>query len=73
MQKILVNQNVSFWSKKRENTGIKYLNYLKPFIECLNTMNGVYEDIDGYNPTRDRKNLIVFDDLIADNMANKKF
>ena len=36
-------------------------------------MDGVYEDIDGYNPTRDRKNLIVFDDLIADSMANKKF
>ena len=33
----------------------------------------VYEDIDGYNPTRDRKNLIVFDDLIADSMTNKKF
>ena len=33
--------------QKRENTGIKYLNNLKPFIECLNTMDSVYEDIDG--------------------------
>ena len=36
-------------------------------------MEDVYEDIDEYNPTRKRKVLIVFDDMIADIMSNKKF
>ena len=35
-------------------------------------MNDVYENIDNYNPKRKRKMLIVFDDMIADIMANKK-
>ena len=42
-------------------------------IECSNTMNNVYEDIDNYNPKRDKKVLIVFNDMIADIMKNKKF
>ena len=33
----------------------------------------VYENIDDYNPNRKRKILIVFDDMIADIMSNKKF
>ena len=36
-------------------------------------MDDVYEGIDDYNPNRKRKNLIVFDDIIADIMNNKKF
>ena len=32
-----------------------------------------YEGIDGYNPSRERKILIVFGDMIADIMTNKKF
>ena len=36
-------------------------------------MNDVYENIDHYNPSRKRKILIVFDDMIADIMTNKKF
>ena len=36
-------------------------------------MNDVYENIDHYNPNRERKTLIVFDDMIADIMTNKKF
>ena len=57
----------------RENTGIKHLNDLKAFIECSNTMNDVYENIDNCNLKRKRKILIVFDDMIADIMTNKKF
>ena len=59
--------------KNRENAGIKHLNDSKAFIECSNTMNDVYENIDNYNPNRKRKILIVFDDMIADIMTNKKF
>ena len=36
-------------------------------------MNDVYENIDAYNLNRKRKILIVFGDMIADIMTNKKF
>ena len=32
-----------------------------------------YEDIDNYNPKRNKKVLIIFDDMIADIMKNEKF
>ena len=35
-------------------------------------MHDVYNNIDDYNPKRKRKILIVFDDMIADIMTNKK-
>ena len=59
--------------KKRKDVGIKYCNDPNAFIECSNTMDDVYENIDDYNPNRKRKILIVFDDMIADIMTNKKF
>ena len=59
--------------KNRENAAIKHLNDSKAFIECSNTMDDVYENINDYNPNRRRKILIVFDDMIADIMTNKKF
>ena len=59
--------------KKREDVGIKQVNNPNAFIECLNTMDDVYENIDDYNPSRKRKILIVFDDMIADIITNKKF
>ena len=45
----------------------------KAFIECSNTIDDVYENSDKYNPTTRRKILIVFDDMIAEIMTNKKF
>ena len=59
--------------KKRDNAGIKHLNDPNAFIECSNTMDNVYENIHDYNLNRKRKILIVFDDMIADIMTNKKF
>ena len=41
--------------KKHENAGIKYLNNPNAFIECSNAMDDVYENINGYNPTREKK------------------
>ena len=35
-------------------------------------MEDVYEKIDEYNPTRKKMFLIVFHDMIADIMTNKK-
>ena len=36
-------------------------------------MDDVYENIDDYNPSRKRKKLIVFDDMIADIMTSTRF
>ena len=59
--------------KKRKDAGIKHLNDPNAFIECSNTMDDVYENINDYNPIRKIKKLIVLDDMIADIMTNKKF
>ena len=59
--------------KKREDAGIKHLNNSNAFIECSDSMDDVYENINDYNPIRKRKKLIVFDDMIADIMTNKRF
>ena len=59
--------------EKRKNAGIKHLNDLNAFIECSNTMDDVYDNINYYNSSRKRKILIVFDDMIAHIMTNKRF
>ena len=59
--------------KKREDARIKHLIDQNAFIECSNTMDDVYENTNDYNSSRKRKILIVFDDMIADIMTNKKF
>ena len=35
-------------------------------------MDDIYENIEEYNPNKKRKILIVFDDMIADMLSNKK-
>ena len=35
-------------------------------------MDDIYKNIDEYNPNKKRKILIVFDDMIADMLSNKK-
>ena len=59
--------------KKCEDAGIKHLHDPNAFIKCSNTMDDVYENIHNYNSSRKRKILIVFDDMIADIMTDKKF
>ena len=59
--------------KKCKDAGIKHLNDPNAFIECSNTMDDVYENIHDCNSNRKRKILVVFDDMIADIMANKIF
>ena len=59
--------------KKRKDARIKHLNDPNAFIECSNMMDDVYENIHDYNSSRNRKILIVFDDVIAEIMTNKKF
>ena len=45
--------------KNHKNAGIKHLNDSNAFIECLNTMDEVYENIDDYNLNRKRKILFL--------------
>ena len=61
-----------FLIKKREDAGINHFNDPNALIECSNTMDDVYDNTEDYNPNRKRKTLIVFDDIIADIMTNKK-
>ena len=57
---------------KREGVGIDHFNDPKAFIEYSNDMHDVYKNIDDYNPDKENKILIVFDDMIADMIHNKK-
>ena len=71
--KDLSEAKYGFLIKKREDAEIKHFNDPNVFIECSNTMDDVYENIDEYNPIRKRTILIVFHDMIADIMTSKKF
>ena len=41
-------------------------------MEYSNDMKDVYKNIENYNPGKKRKILIVFDDMVADMINNKK-
>ena len=71
--KDLNEQKYKILIKKQEDARIKHLNDINAFIECSNTMDNVYENINDYNLSIKRKILIVVDDMIADIMTNKKF
>ena len=47
-----------FLIKKREDAGIKHYNKPNPFIECSNTIDDVYKNINDYNPIRKRRKLL---------------
>ena len=57
---------------KREAVGINHFKDPKAFIEYSNDMHDVYKNIDDYNPDKENKILIVFDDMITDMIHNKK-
>ena len=57
---------------KWEGVGINHFNDPKAFIEYSNDMNDVYKNIDKYSPDKENKILIVFDDMVADMIHNKK-
>ena len=57
---------------KREKVGLDHFEDPKAFIEYSNDMQDVHKNIDDYNPRKKSKVLIVFDDMIADMINNKK-
>ena len=59
-------------SNSSERKKIKNLNGPHAFIEYSDDMDDVLDDINNYNKNRDKKVLIVFDDMIANIEYNKK-
>ena len=41
-------------------------------MEYPNNMDNIYKNIEEYNPNQKNKILIVFDDMVADMISNKK-
>ena len=61
-----------FLIKKRESIGLKHFNDPEAFMEYSNDMHDVYKNIDNYNLDKENKILIVFDDIVAYMINNKK-
>ena len=61
-----------FLINKRESTGLNHFNDPKAFIEYSNDMEDVYKNINEKYADKERKILIVFDDMIADMINIKK-
>ena len=61
-----------FLMNKRESIGLKHFNDPKAFIEYSNDIHDVYKNINDYIPDKEKKILIVFDDMIAEMINNKK-
>ena len=61
-----------FLINKRGSINLKHFNDPKTFIEYSNDMQDDYKNIDEYDIQKEHKVLIVFDDMIADMMNNKK-
>ena len=57
---------------KREKVELNHYDDPKAFMEYSNDMQDVYKNIKDYNPRKNRKILVVFDDMIADMINNKK-
>ena len=59
-------------TNKGEKVGLDNFNDPKSFMDYSNNMQDVYKKIEEYNPGKKRKVLIVFDDMIAEMIKNKK-
>ena len=57
---------------KHEKVELNHYDDPKAFMEYSNDMQDVYKNIKDYNPRKNRKILVVFDDMIADMINNKK-
>ena len=55
----------------REQVGIENLKNPKAFIDSSQTFV-IYKNLEDYNPTKNERVLIAFDDMIADMESNKK-
>ena len=56
----------------RKKKGSNKLKTSKAFIVYSQTIDNDYENLENYNPTKKRRVLTVFGDMIADIESNKK-
>ena len=61
-----------FLINKCEKVELDRFSDSKAFNKYSNDMQDVYKNIEGYNPWKKRKILIVFDDMITNMISNKK-
>ena len=59
-------------SNGREKIGIENLKNPKAFIDYSQIIDDVYENLEDHNPTKKRRVLIVFDDMITKVESNEK-
>ena len=71
--KDLNKSKYQFLITRRKDVGTKHLNDPQTFVEYSQCMDDVYNNIDDYNPNRNRKILIVFDDINVDIKLIKNF
>ena len=69
--KDLFESKYQFLNNGREKIGIENSKKPKAFIDHSQTVDDVYENLEDYHPTKKKKMLIVFDDMIADMESNK--
>ena len=58
--------------KGREQVVIENLKNPNIFVDYSQTIDEVYENLEDYGPTKKRRVLIIFDDMIADIESNTK-
>ena len=56
----------------REKVRIDHHDDLKAYIEYSNDIHEIYKNINEYNPDKENKIIVVFDDMTADMINNKK-
>ena len=72
MRKIPIEKISQHLINKGEKVGIGHFSDPKAFIKYSNDMQDVHKNIEVSNPGKKRKVLVVFDDMTADTITNKK-
>ena len=70
--KDLYESKYQYLINKRECVDVNHLNDPKAFIEYSNDIRDVLKNINNYNLDKENKVMIVFDDMIADMISNRK-
>ena len=72
MKKSHMKKKYQFLINNRESTGLKHFNNPKAFIDYSHDMQDVQKNIAEYNIDTKHKILMVFGDMIADMIKNRK-
>ena len=67
-----MKQHTNFLNNEQKITSLTHFSNSKDFIEYLNVMDYIYKKIEECNPNKKHKILIIFKDMIAEMLSNKK-